>query len=174
MNQTGWNPPISQFIWVKILLLKEVVGWNLFFFFKKHRFHILHFPNSTGHFTKPTSWHYTKYRTSPDIEGKPALFLSLARSLLSFLSDKDLAFIDLQGLLPQYRTKFSVWFQRRNCWGLCSKLDVGPSLFTLITAGDANGWCPNWPVWSAPSGSSLAKIVEQCAIKNKVQHIHCR
>jgi hypothetical protein len=24
------------------------------------------------------------------------------------------------------------------------------------------------------SGSSLAKIVEQCAIKNRVQYIHCR
>jgi hypothetical protein len=28
MNQTGWNPPISQFIQVKILLLKMVAGWN--------------------------------------------------------------------------------------------------------------------------------------------------
>jgi hypothetical protein len=29
--------------------------------------HILHFPNSTGLFTKPTGRHYTKYRFSPDI-----------------------------------------------------------------------------------------------------------
>jgi hypothetical protein len=33
----------------------------------KHRFHILHFPHSTGLFTKPTGCHYTKYRFSPDI-----------------------------------------------------------------------------------------------------------
>jgi hypothetical protein len=37
------------------------------FFFQKHRFHILHFPNSTGLFTKPTGRHYTKHRFSPDI-----------------------------------------------------------------------------------------------------------
>jgi hypothetical protein len=34
----------------------------------KHRFHILHFPHSTGLFTKPTGRHYTKYRFSPDID----------------------------------------------------------------------------------------------------------
>ena len=44
-----------------------VVGWNPFFFLK-HRFHILHFPNSTGLFTKPTSHNYTKYRFFPDID----------------------------------------------------------------------------------------------------------
>ena len=33
----------------------------------KHRFHILHFPNSTGLFTNPTGRHYTKYRFSPHI-----------------------------------------------------------------------------------------------------------
>ena len=43
-----------------------VAGWNPFFF-RKHRFHILHFPNSTGLFTKPTGRHYTKHRFSPDI-----------------------------------------------------------------------------------------------------------
>ena len=37
-------------------------------------------------------------------------------------------------------TKLSVRFQLRNCLGLCSKLDVGPLLFT-ITVEDANGWC---------------------------------
>jgi hypothetical protein len=36
-------------------------------FFLKHRFHILHFPNSTGLFTKPTGHHYTKYQFSADI-----------------------------------------------------------------------------------------------------------
>jgi hypothetical protein len=36
-------------------------------FFSKHRFHILHFPNSTGLFRKPTGRHYTKYWFSPDI-----------------------------------------------------------------------------------------------------------
>jgi len=34
MNQTGWNPPISQFSRVKTLLLKTVAGWNPLFFFK--------------------------------------------------------------------------------------------------------------------------------------------
>ena len=43
-----------------------VAGWNPFLFLK-HRFHILHFPNSTGLFTKPTGRHYTKYQYSPDI-----------------------------------------------------------------------------------------------------------
>jgi hypothetical protein len=33
----------------------------------KRRFDILHFPNSTGLFTKPTGRHHTKYRFSPDI-----------------------------------------------------------------------------------------------------------
>jgi hypothetical protein len=28
---------------------------------------VLHFPNSTGLFTKPTGRHYTKYQFSPDI-----------------------------------------------------------------------------------------------------------
>ena len=37
---------------------------SVFFTFKKHRFHILHFPNSTRLFTKPTGRHYTKYRFS--------------------------------------------------------------------------------------------------------------
>ena len=43
-----------------------VAGRNPFLFLK-HRFHILHFPNSTGFFTKPTSCHHTKYQLSPDI-----------------------------------------------------------------------------------------------------------
>ena len=41
-------------------------GWNPIFL--KHRFHILHFPNSNAFFTKSTSCHDTKYRFSPDIE----------------------------------------------------------------------------------------------------------
>jgi hypothetical protein len=44
-----------------------VVGYNMLFYYKC-RFHILHFPNSTRVFTKPTGRHYTKYRFSPDIE----------------------------------------------------------------------------------------------------------
>jgi hypothetical protein len=38
MNQTGWDLPISQCIWVKIVLLKMVAGCNPFFYYKKHRF----------------------------------------------------------------------------------------------------------------------------------------
>jgi hypothetical protein len=64
-NQTGWNLLISQFIRVNILLLKMVVGWNPVFL--RHRFHILHFPNSIGLFTKPTGRYYTRYWFSPDI-----------------------------------------------------------------------------------------------------------
>ena len=66
-----WNPSISQFIRVRILLLKMVAGWlfiYLFYFiFPKHWFHILHFPNLIGLFTQPTGRHYTKYRFSPEI-----------------------------------------------------------------------------------------------------------
>jgi hypothetical protein len=43
-----------------------IASWNPFLFLK-HRFHILHFPNLTGFFTKPTGHHYTKYRFCPDI-----------------------------------------------------------------------------------------------------------
>ena len=43
---------------------------NYDFFLKKHRVHILHFPNSTRLFTKPTGRHYTKYGFSPDIAKK--------------------------------------------------------------------------------------------------------
>jgi hypothetical protein len=46
-------------------------GWLKSVPFLKHRFHILHFPNSTGLFIKPTGRHYTKYRFSPDI-GSPS------------------------------------------------------------------------------------------------------
>jgi hypothetical protein len=41
---------------------------SVFFFpFRKDRFYILHFLNSTELFTKPTGRHYTKYRFVPDI-----------------------------------------------------------------------------------------------------------
>jgi hypothetical protein len=43
--------------------------------------------------------------------------------------------------------KLFIWFQLWNYWGLCSKIDVGPPLFTT---GDADAWCQKWPVWSAP------------------------
>ena len=43
-----------------------VAGWNPICF-QKHRFYILHIPNATGLFRKPTGSHYTKYRFSPDI-----------------------------------------------------------------------------------------------------------
>jgi hypothetical protein len=46
-----------------------------FFIILKYRFHILHFPNSTGLFTKPTGRHYTKYRFSSDIACSPAALL---------------------------------------------------------------------------------------------------
>ena len=32
---------------------------------------------------------------------------------------------------------------RNRCW---------PTTFLTITAGDADGWCRNWPVWSTPQG----------------------
>jgi hypothetical protein len=46
-----------------------VAGWNPLFVLK-NQFHILHFPKSTGLFTKPTGRHYTKYRSSPDIAAR--------------------------------------------------------------------------------------------------------
>jgi hypothetical protein len=59
-----------------------VAGWNPFLFLK-HQFHILHFPNSTGLFTKPTGHHYTKYRFSPDIAKKYShlVFLRIIKSI---------------------------------------------------------------------------------------------
>jgi len=51
-------------------------GWHLLVFCK-HRFHILHFPNSTGLFTKPTGRHYTTYRFSPDIDLGPPTHVSI-------------------------------------------------------------------------------------------------
>ena len=53
-----------------------VAGWNPLFFLK-HWFHILHFPNSTGLFTKPTSRHYTIHRFSPDIDQSRSEFLQV-------------------------------------------------------------------------------------------------
>ena len=44
-----------------------VAGWNPLLF-PKHRFHILHIPNSTGLFTRPTGHRYTKYQFSPYIK----------------------------------------------------------------------------------------------------------
>ena len=43
-------------------------------------------------------------------------------------------------------TKFSFGFQPWNCWGLCSNIDVGPPLFTLLqpempTDGVWTSWC---------------------------------
>ena len=76
MNQSERNQHVSQFNLVKILLPKTVADWNPFFFKKKHRFHILPFPNSTGLFTKPTGCHHTKHRFSPDT-GKLVQFLYL-------------------------------------------------------------------------------------------------
>jgi hypothetical protein len=47
--------------------LKSFIDFNFNSNNKKHRFHILHFPNSTGLFTKPASRHHTKHQFSPDI-----------------------------------------------------------------------------------------------------------
>ena len=57
----GKNPPPQNSCQLKFR--------PFFIFFKKHRFHILHFPISTRLFTKPTGHHYTttKYQFSPDI-----------------------------------------------------------------------------------------------------------
>jgi hypothetical protein len=57
-NPSGWKSSSSKWLPVEI---------RFFFSKKKHRCHILHFPNSTGLFTKPTDRHYTKYRFYPDI-----------------------------------------------------------------------------------------------------------
>jgi hypothetical protein len=52
----GKNPPLQESKWLHVEIL------FLHIYFKKHRFHIPHFPNSTGLFTKPTGRHYTKGR----------------------------------------------------------------------------------------------------------------
>ena len=56
------NPPPQNGCWLK----------SVIFLKKSTRFHILHFPNSTGLFTKPTARHNTKYRFSPDIASNNA------------------------------------------------------------------------------------------------------
>jgi hypothetical protein len=53
-----------------------VAGWNPVNFLK-HRFHILHFPNSTRLFTKPTARHHTEYRFSSDIDWDVGEYVSL-------------------------------------------------------------------------------------------------
>ena len=54
----GKNPPPQNDCRLKSVL------------FLKHRFHILHFLNSTGLFTKPTGRHYTEYQFFLNIEMK--------------------------------------------------------------------------------------------------------
>ena len=61
------NLDISQFIQVKSSSSNYSWLKSGFLLSLKHRFDILHFPNSTGLFTNPTSRHYTKYRSSPGI-----------------------------------------------------------------------------------------------------------
>jgi hypothetical protein len=57
-NPSGWKSSSSKWLPVEI---------RFFFSKKKHRCHILHFPNLSRLFTKPTGHHYTKYRFYPDI-----------------------------------------------------------------------------------------------------------
>ena len=77
INNTRWYPTLDESNRMKSAYFtthpctnpppQMVAGWNLFIFLK-HQFHILHFLNSTGLFTKPTGRHYTKcHRFSPDI-----------------------------------------------------------------------------------------------------------
>ena len=54
---------------------------EIHFFYKKRQFHILHFPNSTGLFTKPIGHHYTKYRFFLDIGLGPTQFSSINLNL---------------------------------------------------------------------------------------------
>ena len=55
------NPPPQNGCRLKSILLKKI---------QKHRFHILHFPNPIGLFTKPIDRQFTKYRFSLDIAGE--------------------------------------------------------------------------------------------------------
>ena len=75
--RTIWYPALDELNRMKSTYFTIHPGKNLppqngcqlksVFFFKKRRFHILHFPKLTGLFIKPTGCHYTKYRFSPDI-----------------------------------------------------------------------------------------------------------
>ena len=56
-NSFGQKSSSSKWLLVEICF---------FLFFKKHRFHVLHFPNSTGLFAQPTGRrHHTKHWFSP-------------------------------------------------------------------------------------------------------------
>ena len=41
-----------------------------------------------------------------------------------------------------------------------------PTAFHTITAGDADGWFPNWPVWSAPQSHHLPLLLFTCHLSN--------
>ena len=149
MNQTGWNPPISQFIRVKILLLKMVAGWNPFFF-QKHRFHILHFPNSTGLFTKPTGRHYTKYRFSPDIAADAdSNFIPKSRKALNFL--KSVGRRSVQGHFTHetespwpLHFKHSHWWKRRSRSKFASHYAWGTNGVCECKMDVKSTWIPTW------------------------------
>ena len=97
--RTRWYPALDESNWIKFTYFTIHSGENpppqngcrlkyvcLFFCFKKHRFHILHFLNSTGLFTIPTSRHYTKYRFSLDIDMN---WLSLGNNRFKFKACED-------------------------------------------------------------------------------------
>jgi hypothetical protein len=54
----GWNPFFN-------IIFKNNLLFLLLLLKENHRAHILHFPNSTILFTKPTGRHYTKGRFTP-------------------------------------------------------------------------------------------------------------
>ena len=66
--RTRWYPVLDESNWMKSTYFTIHPGKNPpQNGCRLHIFHILHFPNSTGLFTKPTGRHYTKYRFSPNI-----------------------------------------------------------------------------------------------------------
>lgn len=73
-------------------------------------------------------------------------------------------------------TKNSVQFQPWKCWGLYMfENRCCPTTFRTIRAGDADAWCYNWPVWSAPQTKwtyilwSFATISTVLKLKDIVQ-----
>ena len=55
--------------------------------------------------------------------------------------------------------RFSVRFEPWNCWGICLRNRCWPTIFHTITAGDAEGWYLNWPVYQPLTQFNILRFV---------------
>ena len=98
-------------------------GCTLKSVFLNHRFHILHFPNSTGLFTKPTGRHYTKYRFSSDIAWACLEDATMASATVTALLTR--AILDGSGRYSQIHNlssksnKTQAWSHVKGGWANC-------------------------------------------------------